>query len=171
MRGILLAVGVALGFGGAGVIGATPAAAREVVHFAGDARPGQIIVRTSERRLYYVVGDGTAIRYRVGVGKSGKQWTGRTYIDGKYLKPAWAPPASVKRDKPSLPAMIPGGSPKNPMGVAAMTLSGGEYAIHGTNVPRSIGGFVSYGCIRMFNEDVLDLYQRVRVGTQVTVVR
>ena len=86
-------------------------------------------------------------------------------------KPAWSPPKEVKRDKPSLPDVIPGGSPRNPMGAAAMTLAGGEYAIHGTNVPSSIGGFVSYGCIRMFNQDVVDLYSRVSVGTTVMVVR
>ena len=85
-------------------------------------------------------------------------------INGKQLKPAWSPPAEVKRDKPSLPNVIPGGSPSNPMGAAAMTLSGGEYAIHGTNQPSSIGGFVSYGCIRMYNADVLDLYSRVELG-------
>lgn len=169
MRGILLAAGALLGVCVSGVVG--PAAAREVVHFSGDARAGTVVVRTHERRLYYVVGDGTAIRYRVGVGKASKQWTGQTYIDGKHMRPAWAPPAEVKRDKPSIPNLIPGGSPRNPMGVAALTLSGGEYAIHGTNVPRSVGGFVSYGCIRMFNEDVLDLYQRVSVGTRVMVVR
>src|SRR5262245_8644695 len=86
-------------------------------------------------------------------------------INGKQLSPAWSPPDEIKRDKPSLPNVIPGGSPANPMGAAAMTLSGGgEYAIHGTNDPRSIGGFVSYGCIRMHNVDVLDLYNRVRLG-------
>jgi lipoprotein-anchoring transpeptidase ErfK/SrfK len=153
-------------------ISATPAAAREIVRFDGEASAGSIIVRTGERRLYYVLGDGRAVRYRVGVGRFGKQWSGRTYIDGKHLRPAWSPPAAVKRDKPSIPDLIPGGSPRNPMGAAALTLSGGgQYAIHGTNVPRSIGGFVSYGCIRMYNEDVLDLYQRVRVGTSVTVTR
>ena len=147
-----------------------PAGAREVVNFRGEASAGSIIIRTGERRLYYVIGDGRAIRYRVGVGRRGKQWTGQTRIDGKHLSPAWSPPEAVKRDKPSLPDVIPGGSPRNPMGAAALTLSGGgEYAIHGTNVPRSIGGFVSYGCIRMFNEDVLDLFQRVRVGTSVVV--
>jgi lipoprotein-anchoring transpeptidase ErfK/SrfK len=92
-------------------------------------------------------------------------------INGKQLRPAWSPPAEVKRDKPSLPNVIPGGSPSNPMGAAAMTLSGGEYAIHGTNQPSSIGGFVSYGCIRMFNADVLDLYSRVGWGTTVVVTR
>ena len=92
-------------------------------------------------------------------------------IDGKYLHPAWSPPSEVKRDKPNMPDVIPGGSPRNPMGVAAMTLAGGEYAIHGTNVPGSVGGFVSYGCIRMLNDDISDLYQRVSVGTTVTVTR
>ena len=107
----------------------------------------------------------------VGVGMSGKQWTGTTMIDGKHLRPAWAPPAEVKRDKPSLPAVIPGGTPQNPMGVAAMTLAGTEYAIHGTNKPSSIGGFVSYGCIRMYNADISDLFGRVNVGTTVVVTR
>jgi lipoprotein-anchoring transpeptidase ErfK/SrfK len=149
-----------------------PAEAREVVAFRdASVSAGTVVIRTSERRLYYVNGDGTAVRYPVGVGMASKQWTGKTRIDGKYVKPAWSPPKEVKRDKPSLPDVIPGGSPRNPMGAAAMTLAGGEYAIHGTNVPRSIGGFVSYGCIRMFNQDVVDLYSRVSVGTTVMVVR
>jgi lipoprotein-anchoring transpeptidase ErfK/SrfK len=148
-----------------------PAAAREVVQFRGEASPGSIIVRTGERRLYYVLGDGRAVRYPVGVGRAGKQWAGRTYIDGKHLRPAWSPPPEVKRDKPSLPNVIPGGTARNPMGEAALTLSGGTYAIHGTNVPGSIGGFVSYGCIRMYNADVLDLYSRVSTGTPVVVTR
>ena len=148
------------------------AQAREVVAFKDTSvAAGTIVVRTHERRLYLVNGDGTAIRYPVGVGKASKQWTGTTRIDGKHLRPAWAPPRDVKRDKPSLPDVIQGGSPRNPMGEAALTLAGGEYAIHGTNVPRSIGGFVSYGCIRMFNQDVVDLYSRVSVGTTVVVVR
>jgi lipoprotein-anchoring transpeptidase ErfK/SrfK len=146
------------------------ARARETVPFNGYSA-GTVVVVTHERRLYYVVGNGQAIRYPVGVGKAGKQWAGATRIDGKYLKPAWSPPAEVRRDKPSLPRVIPGGSPHNPMGVAALTLAGGEYAIHGTNTPRSIGGTVSYGCIRMFNQDISDLYGRVSVGTRVVVVR
>ena len=148
-----------------------PADAREVVAFRGDVSAGTVVVRTSERSLYYVIGDGRAIRYPVGVGKAGKQWAGVTRIDGKYVAPAWSPPREVRRDKPSLPDVIPGGSPKNPMGAAALTLAGGEYAIHGTNVPSSIGGAVSYGCIRMYNQDVIDLYSRVRVGTTVMVAR
>jgi lipoprotein-anchoring transpeptidase ErfK/SrfK len=149
-----------------------PAHAREVVAFRdGAATAGTIIIRTSERRLYYVMGDGRAVRYPVGVGKAGKQWSGHTYIDGKYLHPAWSPPPEVKHDKPSIPDVIPGGSPRNPMGVAALTLNGGQYAIHGTNVPSSVGGFVSYGCIRMYNQDISDLFERVSVGTPVVVTR
>jgi lipoprotein-anchoring transpeptidase ErfK/SrfK len=141
----------------------------EMVGISGDYTPGTIVVKTNERRLYLILDSGHAMRYPVGVGKSGKQWAGTTKIDGKYRNPAWAPPAEVKRDKPSIPDVIPGGSPRNPMGVAAMTLAGGEYAIHGTNVPGSVGGFVSYGCIRMLNTDISDLYQRVPVGTTVMV--
>ena len=148
-----------------------PAAAREVVPFDVGASPGTIVVRTAERRLYYVNGDGTAIRYPVAVGKAGKQWTGLARIEGKYVQPAWSPPSEVKRDNPRLPAVIAGGSPRNPMGAAALTLDRGEYAIHGTNRPSSIGTFASYGCIRMFNQDVVDLYARVQVGTPVVVTR
>jgi lipoprotein-anchoring transpeptidase ErfK/SrfK len=153
------------------VVVAGPATAREVVQFTDGYSAGTIVVRTNERRLYLVLGDGRAMRYPVGVGKAGKRWAGTAYINGKYLNPAWSPPAEVKRDKPSIPDVIPGGSPHNPMGVAAMTLSGGEYAIHGTNMPGSVGGFVSYGCIRMYNQDITDLYGRVSVGTTVVVTR
>ncbi len=149
---------------------ATAAFARpDLVHSPAGFSAGSIVVKTNERRLYLVLGDGYAVRYPVGVGKPGKQWAGSTRIDGKYRNPAWSPPAEVKRDKPSIPNVIEGGSPHNPMGVAAMTLAGGEYAIHGTNVPNSIGGYVSYGCIRMFNQDITDLYERVSVGTPVYV--
>lgn len=168
MRVIGLAAAAAFA---AAIVGAAPVEAREVVHFRGDVSAGTVVVRTSERRLYYVIGDGRAIRYPVGVGRAGQQWSGTTRIDGKYVRPAWSPPAVVKRDRPSLPDVIPGGSPRNPMGAAALTLAGGEYAIHGTNAPGSIGGYVSYGCIRMFNQDVVDLYSRVSVGTTVVVTR
>lgn len=142
-------------------------AAGDIVAFSG--RAGTIVVRTAERRLYLVLGDGQALRYVVGVGRPGRQWSGTSTIAAKYVRPNWAPPDAVRRDRPGLPDLIPGGSPANPMGEAALTLSGGEYAIHGTNAPDSIGGFVSYGCIRMFNSDIVDLYQRVRVGTSVLV--
>jgi lipoprotein-anchoring transpeptidase ErfK/SrfK len=165
-------LGAALGALVLSVVAAAPqpAAAGSTVNFTGYS-PGTIVVKTSQRRLYLVVSDGKAISYPVGVGRSGKQWTGTSRIDGKHLKPAWSPPADVKRDNPKLPAVIEGGSPRNPMGAAALTLSGGEYAIHGTNAPGSVGGFVSYGCIRMYNQDVLDLYARVSLGTTVVVTR
>jgi lipoprotein-anchoring transpeptidase ErfK/SrfK len=149
----------------------TTASARDVVQFDNSYSAGTVVVVTHQRRLYYVLGNGQALSYPVGVGRAGKQWAGVSRIDGKYVRPAWSPPREIRRDKPSLPAVIPGGSPRNPMGVAALTLEGGEYAIHGTNTPRSVGGYVSYGCIRMYNEDILDLYGRVRVGTQVVVMR
>jgi lipoprotein-anchoring transpeptidase ErfK/SrfK len=155
---------------GLGIVMSAAAQARpELVGIHGDYMPGTIVVKTGERRLYLILESGRAMRYPVGVGKAGKQWSGTTKIEGKYLNPAWSPPSEVKRDKPEMPDVIPGGSPRNPMGVAAMTLAGGEYAIHGTNVPSSVGGFVSYGCIRMLNDDISDLYQRVSVGTTVTV--
>jgi lipoprotein-anchoring transpeptidase ErfK/SrfK len=147
-----------------------PAQAQSSVAFSGYP-VGTIVVRTSQRRLFLVVDQDRAISYPVGVGRAGQQWAGTASISGKYIRPAWSPPADIKRANPKLPNVIEGGSPRNPMGAAALTLSGGEYAIHGTNQPGSIGGFVSYGCIRMHNRDVLDLYARVSVGTQVVVTR
>jgi len=147
------------------------AQARDIVGFSGDYAPGTVVVRTGQRSLYYVLGDGRAVRYLVGVGRAGKQWSGTAIINGKYLHPAWTPPAEIRRDKPNLPDVIPGGSGQNPMGAAALTLSEGEYAIHGTNNSASIGGSVSYGCIRMYNADILDLYGRVGFGTPVVVTR
>lgn len=148
----------------------TPASGRDVVRLDGFS-PGTIVVKTNERRLYFVVGDGRAIRYPVGVGRAGKTWFGTASIAGKYIKPGWSPPEEIRRDRPSLPDVIPGGSPSNPMGAAALVLDRGQYAIHGTNAPGSIGKFVSYGCIRMYNQDVMDLYQRVGWGTKVVVLR
>ena len=146
-----------------------PAGAREVVRYDGEGQPGTIVVKTAERRLYFVLGDGQAIRYPVAVGRAGKQWQGRSWVKGKHVNPAWSPPAEVRADNPRLPAVIPGGSPHNPMGPRALTLLWGEYAIHGTNKPSSIGTFASYGCIRMYNQDILDLFGRVSVGTPVVV--
>jgi lipoprotein-anchoring transpeptidase ErfK/SrfK len=170
---MFLRMAVAAATIGAGLLATNAAQARpEIVGMrSSEYSPGTIVVRTSERRLYLILDDGHAVRYPVGVGKFGKQWAGATRISGKYRNPAWSPPAEVKRDKPQLPDVIAGGSPHNPMGVAAMTLAGGEYAIHGTNVPGSVGGFVSYGCIRMLNPDITDLYERVSIGTSVVVTR
>ena len=153
------------------LIAPTSSSAREIVRFNGYSA-GTIVIKTNERRLYYVVGDGKAIRYPVGVGKRGMAWSGTASIDGKYIKPGWSAPESIRRDYSRLPAVVPGGSPRNPMGAAAMTLSGGgEYAIHGTNNPGSVGGFVSHGCIRMYNQDIMDLYERVSYGTPVVVLK
>lgn len=150
-----------------------PAPAREIVAFDDPAaRPGTIVVRTKERRLYLVVDQGKAIRYPVAVGRSGKQWQGSARIEGKYVQPAWSPPDEIRRDNPALPNVIAGGDPENPMGARAMTLSGGgQYAIHGTNRPKSIGTYASYGCVRMYNDDIIDLFERVRIGTAVVVQR
>ena len=145
--------------------------ARETVRLNGYSA-GTIVIKTNERHLYYVTGEGQAIRYRVGVGKAGMAWAGTSSIDGKYIKPAWQAPDSIRKDYSRLPPVVPGDSPSNPMGAAALTLSGGgQYAIHGTNNPGSVGGFVSHGCIRMYNQDIMDLYARVSVGTKVVVLR
>ena len=143
---------------------------RDIVAFSGFA-PGTIVVKTGERSLYYVLDEQRALRFPVGVGRSGKTWTGNAQVEGKFMRPAWAPPQEIRHDHPSLPEVIPGGAANNPMGEAALTLRGGEYAIHGTNQPASIGGFVSYGCIRMYNRDIVELYRLVAVGTPVIVER
>ncbi len=163
---IFAALVAAIFFGAAHV---ERASAREVVAFSGYPS-GSIVVRTGERRLYYVQGNGSAIRYPVGVGKAGMAWHGHAYVERKLVRPAWAPPADIRRADPYLPSAIPGGSPRNPMGEAALGLDRGNYAIHGTNDPSSIGHFVSHGCIRMYNQDIVDLYSRVRVGTAVYVL-
>jgi len=151
------------------VVVSTRVLAREVVAFSGKADPGTVIVRTNERKLYFVVGKGRAIRYPVGVGRTGKQWFGPTRIASKALRPAWTPPAEIRRGRPVW--VIPSNSPQNPMGAAALVLADNELAIHGTNNPASVGGFVSWGCIRMHNSDIMDLYDRVSVGTRVLFAR
>ena len=133
---------------------AAPAqAAAEKVEYTGEAGPGTVVVSTEERSLYYVTAKGQALKYSVGVGKSGQQWFGTTRIASKHIKPAWKPPELLRGNRsPSF--YIEFGSPKNPMGAAALVLVHNELAIHGTNNPGSIGGFVSAGCIRMHNKDI-----------------
>ncbi len=147
-------------------------AAGERVAFAADVAAGTVVISNRQRKLYLMLGDGTALRYSVAVGRWGRQWSGEAFIDGKHVEPAWAPPSEVRRDNPRLPDVIAGGSPRNPMGARALTLDRGEYAIHGTSpaMRASVGTFASYGCIRMLNEDVIDLFDRVRVGTRVVAV-
>jgi lipoprotein-anchoring transpeptidase ErfK/SrfK len=134
-------------------------------------QPGTIVVSTQARRLHLIEANGEVLTYPVGVGKAGRTWSGTAYIRGKQLRPPWSPPRAIRREKPWLPDYIPSGAPENPMGAAAMLLSVDQYAIHGTNAPSSIGGFVSFGCIRMYNADILDLYKRVKVGTRVVVLQ
>ena len=134
-------------------------------------KPGTIVVKTEERTLFYVLKGERALKFPVGVGKDGQQWSGEAKVRGKYVKPAWAPPDDIRRENPELPRVVRGGAPNNPMGVAALTLDDGTYAIHGTNREESIGRFVSHGCIRMHNEDIRALYRLVRVGTPVLVLR
>jgi lipoprotein-anchoring transpeptidase ErfK/SrfK len=155
------------------VVATVPAlAAHEQVSFPGNYPAGVIVISQHQRKLYLTEGNGQAIRYPVAVGKAGKGWLGETYVEAKFMHPDWSPPAVVHRDHPELPALIPGTSPRNPMGVAAIKLQKFEIAIHGTNAHMrgSIGTAASYGCIRMLNEDVLDLYQRVDTGTPVIAV-
>ena len=142
---------------------------REVVAFSGYS-PGTIVVSTSERRLYYVLGNGTAIRYGVGVGRPGFTWAGTKTVARKAEWPDWTPPAQMLKRRPDLPRHMVGGE-ANPLGARAMYLGGTLYRIHGSNEPETIGTAVSSGCIRMTNADVIDLYDRVRVGTRVVVLR
>jgi lipoprotein-anchoring transpeptidase ErfK/SrfK len=134
--------------------------------------PGSLIIRTSERALYYVSGNGKAIRYSVGVGREGMQWSGQNRISRKAEWPGWTPPAEmIKREAEKghiLPPFMEGG-PGNPLGARALYIGGGVYRVHGTNNEDSIGGAVSSGCIRMMNADVIDLYDRVKIGARIYV--
>ncbi|MGI9416103.1 MAG: L,D-transpeptidase [Hyphomicrobiales bacterium] len=141
---------------------------RETVRYDGGQAPGTIIVDTSERRLYYVLPNRRAIRYGVGVGREGFEWSGTSSVSRKAEWPSWTPPAEMHARHPGLPKFMPGG-PDNPMGARALYLGASLYRIHGTNNKRSIGRAMSSGCIRMMNADVIDLYRRVRVGTRVIV--
>lgn len=133
---------------------------------------GTIVIDKRQRKLFLTMGDGTAMSYPIAVGMAGKAWSGWARVDGKYVNPAWSPPAVVKHDHPEMPNLIPGGAPNNPMGVRALTLDREEIAIHGTTLSmrKSVGTAASYGCIRMYNEDVTDLFDRVSVGTRVVAI-
>jgi lipoprotein-anchoring transpeptidase ErfK/SrfK len=164
--------GTALLVGLAFWVAAGEARAREFVAFSPSYPAGTIIIKQSERKLYFTTGTGTAVRYPIAIGRAGKAWQGATFVQGKFVSPAWSAPWVVQRDHPNLSRFIPGGSPRNPMGAAAITLNLSEVAIHGTSptMRRSVGTAASYGCIRMYNEDVVDLYHRVEVGTPVVAI-
>jgi lipoprotein-anchoring transpeptidase ErfK/SrfK len=144
--------------------------AREVVPYAGTERPGTIIVNTQERRLYLVLEGGQAMRYGIGVGREGFEWSGTETVTRMAEWPDWRPPAEMIARRPDLPRFMPGGV-ANPLGARALYLGSSLYRIHGSNEPHTIGQAVSSGCIRMVNDDVIDLYSRVRVGTRVVVLR
>jgi lipoprotein-anchoring transpeptidase ErfK/SrfK len=141
---------------------------REIVDYQTTFKPGTIIVETSERRLYFVLEGGKAIKYGVGVGRDGFRWSGQHRVSRTAEWPGWTPPPAMRKRVPDLPAYMPGG-PNNPLGARAIYIGSTLYRIHGTSEPWTIGQAVSSGCIRMVNDDVIDLYNRVRVGALVVV--
>jgi len=162
-------------FGGMSYVGAIK---RETVTAPGTYAPGTIIVNTSERRLYLIQDNGTALKYGIGVGRVGFTWAGTTSVVAagttkvvsKKEWPDWTPPSQMLRRRPDLPRFMKGG-PENPLGARAMYLGASLYRIHGSNEPETIGQAVSSGCFRLMNDDVIDLYSRVRVGAKVIVMR
>jgi lipoprotein-anchoring transpeptidase ErfK/SrfK len=144
--------------------------AKTTVPFDASYAPGTIVINTAERRLYYVLGGGQALRYGIGVGRIGFTWAGVTKVSAKKEWPDWTPPAEMIRRRPDLPRHMKGGI-DNPLGARAMYLGSSLYRIHGSNEPETIGQAVSSGCFRMTNEDVVDLYGRVSIGAKVVVLR
>jgi lipoprotein-anchoring transpeptidase ErfK/SrfK len=153
-------------WGGGGQVGGS---GKEVVRFGVQHRPGQIIVSFSDRRLYLVTKPGEALSYPIAVPRDQSRWQGTLSVSSKRVDPPWTPTPAMLRENPKLPAHVPGGHPMNPMGARALYLGATMYRIHGTDAPWSIGQAVSKGCIRMYNKDVIDLYDRVPTGTRVTV--
>jgi len=141
---------------------------RETVEYAGNYRPGTVVVETDERRAYFVLEGGKAIRYGIGVGRDGFTWSGTHRVSRKAEWPGWTPPPAMRKRVPDLPAFMPGG-PDNPLGARALYIGSTLYRLHGTSEPWSIGQAVSSGCIRFTNEDITDLYERVQVGALVVV--
>lgn len=143
---------------------------REMVPWHRGSAPGTVVISTSERRLYYVLPGHRAIRYGVGVGREGFTWSGIKKVSMKREWPDWTPPPEMLKRRPDLPRHMPGGI-DNPLGARAIYLGSSMYRIHGSNEPDTIGAAVSSGCIRMTNKDVVDLYDRVKIGTKVVVLR
>jgi lipoprotein-anchoring transpeptidase ErfK/SrfK len=142
---------------------------RATVEYPTNEAPGTIVVDTQNTYLYYVLAGGKAIRYGIGVGREGFTWSGVKSVERKAEWPDWTPPPEMIARSPYLPRFMAGGA-TNPLGARAMYLSGSFYRIHGTNAPSTIGSRATAGCIRMANEDVIDLYDRVKVGTKVVVL-
>jgi lipoprotein-anchoring transpeptidase ErfK/SrfK len=151
------------------MFGSSPVS-KSTVDFPTTEKPGSIVVNTKERRLYYVLGEGRALRYGIGVGRPGFTWSGVRTVTDKKEWPSWTPPAQMLQRRPDLPRFMPGG-PDNPLGARAMYLGSTLYRIHGSNEPETIGQAVSSGCFRMTNDDVKDLYDRVKVGARVVILQ
>lgn len=143
------------------------ASGRHEVRFSSRYGVGTIVVSFADRRLYKVIGKGRAISYPIGVPTGKARWSGTLRVSQKRVNPGWTPTPSMRRENPSLPAHVPGGHPRNPLGVRALYLGNTLYRIHGTDAPWTVGQNVTHGCIRMYNNDVIDLYNRTRIGTKV----
>jgi len=141
---------------------------KQIVAYETNQKPGTIVIETAERRLYLVLENGQAMKYGIGVGREGFTWAGTNRITRKAEWPGWTPPPAMRKRVPDLPAYMPGG-PDNPLGARALYIGSTLYRVHGTSEPWSIGQAVSSGCIRMTNEDVTDLYERVQVGARIVV--
>ena len=152
-----------------GTVAMDPRYVKQEVQYDGKEAAGTIIISTRDRFLYLVQGGGSAIRYGIGVGRPGFTWSGVHHVSSKREWPDWVPPPEMLRRRPDLPRHMRGG-PENPLGARALYLGSTIYRIHGSNEPWTIGTAVSSGCIRMRNEDVVDLYERVKVGTKVVVI-
>jgi lipoprotein-anchoring transpeptidase ErfK/SrfK len=141
----------------------------KITSFATTYEPGSIVIVSGTKRLYYVLGDGKAVQYRVATGKPGFEWAGAHRVSAKVKWPSWNPPADMRKRRPELPEFMAGG-PDNPLGARAIYLGSSLYRIHGTNEPSSIGKAASSGCIRMLNQDVTELYSHVKLGALVVVM-
>src|SRR5262245_36702895 len=153
-------------WGGDSVVGGS---GRQVVSFSPQYGAGQVIVSFGDRKLYYITKPGEAISYPIAVPREQSRWQGVTSVTQKKINPSWTPTPTMIAENPRLPRWVPGGHPLNPLGVRGLYLGSSMYRIHGTDAPWTIGTAVSKGCIRLYNQDVLDLYPRVPVGTRVTV--
>lgn len=153
-------------WGGGSAVGGS---GREVVRFSPQYPKGQVIVSFSDRRLYFITRPGEALSYPIAAPREQSKWQGVTSVSQKRINPSWTPTPEMMRENPKLPRWVPGGHPMNPLGVRALYLGSSTYRIHGTDAPWTIGTNVSKGCIRMYNQDVLDLYPRVDMGAKVTV--
>jgi lipoprotein-anchoring transpeptidase ErfK/SrfK len=153
-------------WGGGDTVGAS---GREIGRFSERFAPGQVVVSFGDRRLYFVTRPGEALSYPIAIPRDEDRWEGVTSVTNKRVNPSWTPTPTMMAENPRLPRWVPGGHPMNPLGVRALYLGASAYRIHGTDAPWTIGTAVSKGCIRMYNQDVLDLYPRVELGATVTV--